>query len=164
MTKPYASFWRSPGKTILLAGFVAGTLYLLGAILAYTVLLNKIAAEKLVRGIASGIFKTRAFSGRPEMVFYGVRIHFIIAFAFTAFYFLIFSYILFLRKQKNIGGLLYGIFIWVIMNIVVLSIVFPTRPPVTLTSFLQGAPILMMMMIGLPLSYFANKYYAEKRR
>ncbi|MBA3674247.1 MAG: DUF1440 domain-containing protein [Chitinophagaceae bacterium] len=163
MTKQYGSYWRSPGKTILLAGFVAGTLDLLGAILVYAVILKKIAAEKLVRGIASGIFKTRAFSGGPEMVICGIAIHYVIAFAFTVFYFLIFPYIPFFRKQKIIGGLLYGIFIWVIMNMIVLPLVFPNRPPVTLTSFLQGAPILMIM-IGLPLSYFTNKYYAVKRR
>lgn len=157
------SFWNSKVKAIFFTAFVAGTLDVLGAILVYDVILKKISAEKLLRSIASGVFKTRAFTGGTEMIIYGLAFHFLIAFVFTIFYFLIFPYIPFLRKQKIIGGLLYGTLIWVVMNIIVLTIVFPNRPPVTLTSFLQGAPILMIM-IGLPLSYFANKYYGEKKK
>lgn len=61
MSKSGVSFWQSQGKTILLAGFVAGTLDLLGAIIIYAIILKKIAAEKLVRGIASGVFKTNTY-------------------------------------------------------------------------------------------------------
>ncbi len=153
---------RSPIKTILLAGFVAGTLDMLGALLVYAVILKKISAEKIVRGIASGVFKKEAFSGGAEMIFYGVVFHFLIAFAFTVFYFLIFPYIPFLRKQKILSALLYGIFIWTVMNVIILPIVFPNRTPITLNAVLTGAPILMIM-IGLPISFFASKYYANKK-
>ncbi len=90
MSKSGVSFWQSQGKTILLAGFVAGTLDLLGAIIVYAILLKKITAEKLVRGIASGVFKKQAFSGGTDMVLYGIAFHYLIAFVFTIFYFLIF--------------------------------------------------------------------------
>lgn len=155
------SFRRSPIKTILLAGFVAGTLDMLGALLVYAVILKKISAEKIVRGIASGVFKKEAFSGGTEMIFYGVVFHFLIAFAFTVFYFLIFPYIPFLRKQKILSGLLYGIFIWTVMNVIILPVIFPNRATITLNAVLTGAPILMIM-IGLPLSFFASKYYGNK--
>ena len=161
MQKLTASSRRSPVKTILLAWLVAGTLDMLGAILVYAVILKKTTADKIVRGIASGIFKKQAMTGGKEMLVYGVLFHYIIAFAFTIFFFIIFPYIPFLRKQKIIGGLLYGVFIWTIMNVIVLSIVFPQRPPIALQPALIGASILMIM-IGLPLSYFANKYYRTK--
>jgi uncharacterized membrane protein YagU involved in acid resistance len=152
----------SPIKSILLAGLVAGTLDMLGAILVYVVIMQKTTAEKLVRGIASGAFKKDAFSGGTEMIIYGVAFHFLIAFAFTILYFMIFPYISFLRKQKILSGLLYGLFIWAVMNLIVLRIVFTTPAPITLKGFLTGAPILMIM-IGLPLSFFANKYYGNKK-
>lgn len=161
MQKLTASSRRSRGKTILIAWLVAGTLDMLGALLVYTVILKKTTADKLLRGIASGIFKKQATTGGNEMLVYGVLFHYIIAFAFTIFFFIIFPYIPFLRKQKIIGGLLYGAFIWALMNVIVLPIVFPQRPPITLQPALIGASILMVM-IGLPLSYFANKYYRTK--
>jgi hypothetical protein len=160
MSKSGVSFWQSQGKIILLAGFVAGTLDLLGAIIIYAIILKKIAAEKLVRGIASGVFK-QAFSGGTEMVMYGIAFHYLIAFVFTIFYFLIFPNIPFLKKYIILSGLLYGFFVWAVMNLIILPLVFPNLAAVTLESVYTGAPILMVMM-GLPLSYFANKYYASK--
>jgi uncharacterized membrane protein YagU involved in acid resistance len=158
MPKSTAASRRLPRKAILLAWLVAGTLDMLGAILVYTVLLQKTTAEKIVRGIASGIFKNHAMTGGTEMLLYGVLFHYFIAFCFTVFYFLIFPYVPFFRKQKIIGGLLYGAFIWIVMNLIVLTIVFPNRTMPTLSSALIGASILMIM-IGLPLSFFANKHY-----
>ena len=152
---------RLPIKTILPAWLVAGTLDILGALLVYSVILKKITADKLVRGIASGVFKKDAFSGGNEMIFYGVAFHYFIAFCFTIFYFIIFPYIPFLRKQKIIGGLLYGLFVWAVMNLIVLRIVFPNPAPITFKGAWIGASILMVM-IGLPLSYFANKYYENR--
>ena len=160
MTQPTASR-KFPAKIILLAWLVAGTLDMLGALLVYAVIMQKTTAEKIVRGIASGIFKKEATTGGSGMLLYGVLFHYFIAFCFTVFYFLIFPYIPFFRKQKILGGLLYGAFIWIIMNLVVLNIVFPSRPTPTFSSALIGASILMVM-IGLPLSYFANKYYRER--
>ena len=150
-------------KTILLAWFVAGTLDMLGALLVYTVIMKKLTADRLVRGIASGAFKKEAFSGGNEMIFYGVAFHYFIAFTFTIFYFFIFPYVPFLKKQKILGGLLYGLFVGAIMNLIVLRIVFPNPAPITFKGAAIGASILMVM-IGLPLSYFANKYYANKNR
>jgi hypothetical protein len=141
---------------ILLAWLVVGTLDMLGALLVYSVILKKTTADKIVRGIASGIFKKDAMTGGNEMLLYGVFFHYFIAFVFTLFFFLIYPYVPFFRKQKILGGLLYGLFIWVIMNLVVLNIVFPTRPLPTFESAAIGASILMVM-IGLPLSYFAGR-------
>ena len=158
MPQPTASARPFPVKPMLTAWLVAGTLDMLGAIIVYTVILQKTTADKIVRGIASGVFKKQATTGGTEMLFYGVLFHYFIAFCFTLFYFLIFPYIPFFRKQKIIGGLLYGAFVWAVMNLIVLNIVFPGRPTPTLSSALIGAAILMVM-IGLPLVYFANKYY-----
>jgi hypothetical protein len=154
---------RLPAKTIVLAWLVAGTLDLLGAIFVYAVLLQKTTADKIVRGIASGVFKKQAITGGTEMLFYGVLFHYLIALCFTVLYFIIFPHIPFFRKQKILGGLAYGAFVWAVMNLIVLNLVFPGRPTPTLTSSLIGAAVLMVM-IGLPLSYFANKYYNAKNK
>lgn len=147
---------------ILIAWLVVGTLDMLGALLVYSVILKKTTADKIVRGIASGIFKKDAMTGGNEMLVYGVLFHYFIAFCFTLFFFLIYPYIPFFRKQKIAGGILYGTFIWIIMNLIILQIVFPARPLPTFESAAIGAAILIVM-IGLPLAFFANKYYMAKK-
>lgn len=160
-TKSTPSLWHSEFKTILLAGFVAGTLDLLGAIFVYSVILNKISAVKILRGIAGTALKIPPTSGGNEMIFYGIAVHYIIAFTFTIIFFIIYPYVPFFRRQKILGGLLYGFFIWMIMNLIVLKLMAAHPLPLTLKSVLIGASILMIM-IGLPLSFFANKYYKTK--
>lgn len=153
--------WKSPIKVILLSGFIGGVLDILSAILVYVIFLNKTTAIKLLQGIASGIFKNKSYSGGILMAIFGLLFHFIIAFSFAVFYFIIYPKILFLQKQKIISGLMYGLFIWCVMNLIVLPVVFPMRPHVNPVSFLTGAAILMIM-IGLPVSLITHKYYSLK--
>lgn len=155
------TYFRFPSKTIFFAWLVAGTLDLLGAIFVYSAVLQKTTAEKIVRGIASGVFKKQASTGGTEMILYGIGFHYLIALAFTILFFLIFPYMGSLRKQVILTAMLYGAFIWAIMNLLVLPFIFPGPPYPDLSSALIGASVLVIM-IGLPLSYFANKYYANK--
>ncbi|HMI07162.1 MAG TPA: hypothetical protein VK528_06430, partial [Flavobacterium sp.] len=55
----------------------------------------------------------------------------------------------------------YGVFVWIVMNLGVLSVVFPNRPPMTWDGVLIGA-VILMLMIGLPISIFTNRYYSQK--
>lgn len=155
------SIWQSPIKTILLSGFIAGSLDILSAFLVYVIVLNKTTAANILKGIASGIFHAKAFTGGTMMAFCGLLFHFIIAFCFAIFYFLIYRHIPFLQKQKIINGLLYGIFVWCVMNLLILPIVFSRPVTFKLDPFLIGASILMVM-IGLPISIITNKYYSLK--
>src|ERR1051326_1618917 len=109
-------------KTILLAGLVAGTLDMLAAITIYSLVMNKITILRLLQGIARGAFGDSAFEEGSSMAIAGLGFHFIIAFAFAIFYFLVFPYIPFLKKQRIISGLLYGIFVWCVMNLAVLPL------------------------------------------
>src|SRR5580698_80975 len=124
MSKSTATFWQSPIKIILLSGFTAGTLDILGAILVYVVVQGKTTTLRMLQSIASGIFGKDAYAGGMTMACYGLIFHFLIAFSFAAGYFLSFPYISFLQKHKIISGLLYGIFIWLVMNLIVVPLVF----------------------------------------
>jgi membrane associated rhomboid family serine protease len=155
------SIWASPVKTILLSGGVAGTLDILGAFFVYSLLMKKIMPLTMLQGIASGVFKAAAFNGGASMAAFGLLFHFIIAFSFAIFYFLMYPLTPFTRKYTLISGLLYGIFIWGIMNLVVLPLVFAHPAPVEMKSFLIGASILMVM-IGLPVSLITHRYYSTK--
>ncbi len=150
-------------KAILLAGFVAGTLDLSTALIVWSVIIKKVPALQILQGVASGVFGKVAFSGGMIMPFYGVLFHYIIAFLFTIFYFLVYPLIPFLQKQRLISGLLYGIFAWAVMSYLVLPLSKVHMSPFKWSSALISISILMVC-IGLPISLLAYRYYNARER
>ncbi|HEY2722634.1 MAG TPA: hypothetical protein VGI82_12960 [Chitinophagaceae bacterium] len=153
----------SVSKAILLAGFTAGCLDILAAIVIYVYIMNVVPSPaRLLQGIAKGAFGLSAFQGGNSMALAGLCFHFIIAFSFTIFYFLIFPSVPFLRKQRIIGGLLYGIFVWCVMNLLVLPALHISSIPTNWKGIARGAAILMVC-VGLPVSLIISRYYASRR-
>jgi hypothetical protein len=118
---------------------------------------------KILQSIASGVFGKEAYEGGTAIALAGLAFHYIIAFSWAILYFIVFPKIPFLKKHWILSGLFYGIFVWVVMNLVVLPLVFSHRSPLTRVSFLTGASILMIM-IGLPVSFITHKYYTSRSR
>jgi hypothetical protein len=116
------STFPSVTKTILLSGFLAGTLDIIAAIIIYSFIMHKATATQILQGIASGVFGKAAFSDGTGMALMGLLFHFIIAYCFAIGYFIVFPYLPFLRKQKILSGFLYGIFAWLVMNLIVLPL------------------------------------------
>lgn len=102
-------------KAILKTGVIVGTLDALAAI----IILAKMNAVGVFQFIASGAFGKEAFSGGAAMTIIGILFHYLFAFSFTTLYFLLFPYATFLRKQKLVSGVLYGLFVWTVMNLIV---------------------------------------------
>lgn len=139
-------------RNILSAALVAGTLDILAAILLYAVIMGKTTPAKILMSIASGIFGKAAFSGGTAMVIAGLLLHFLIAFIFAAFYYLISPGLTFLRRHKLVTGILYGLFIWLVMNLAVLPIAFKGMPLSDLQSALTGMAI-VIVAVGIPIVY-----------
>jgi hypothetical protein len=147
----------SPWKTILLIGFLAGTLDAVAAIVVYQA--NPAALFKF---IASGAFGAGiAFSSGPIMIFWGVLFHYIIAYAWTILFFFMYPVFPWMRKNKYVTGLLYGIFVWIIMNQVVVPLSEIVQRPFNIRGALIGAAILMVA-IGLPISILTHRYYSRR--
>jgi len=148
-------------KTILVAGFVAGVLDISAAIIVYSYIMNRVTPVRLLQGIASGAFGKSAFEGGTSMALAGLGFHFLIAFSFTIFYYLIFPYIPFLKKQKIISGFLYGIFAWCVMNLIVLPLLHIAKIPTKWDGILRGA-VILMFCIGLPIALIIGRYGRSK--
>jgi len=146
-----------PGA-IVRTGLIAGTLDVLTAIIVYAVILHKVTATRILQGIASGVFGQQAFSGGTAMALTGLVFHYIIAFAFTASYFLVYPHLPFLKRHPVPNALLYGILVWMIMNLVVLPLSRYPQATLRLGPSLLGMAILMVM-IGLPVALRAHRYY-----
>ena len=147
-------------KAILQTGLIAGTLDLIGAIVSSTILNQKIP-YKIFHYIASGIFGKEAFAGGTVMVFWGLLFHYIIAYSFTFLYFWLYPKIGFLAMNRVLSGILYGAFVWVIMNRVIVPLSNVPTGPFNLTQALVGM-VVLMLMIGLPVATGAAKYSMGK--
>jgi uncharacterized membrane protein YagU involved in acid resistance len=94
------------------------------------------------------------------MYLYGIILHFIIAFAFTIFFFWLFPRVKFFSQNKILAGIIYGVFVWMVMNLVVVKLSNVPRQPFDIV----GAMITMIILIaciGIPLSYMANAFYKK---
>jgi hypothetical protein len=158
MTQPIKQR-RSLLLMILATGLLAGLLDGLAAIIQYSIKVGKNPAN-IFKFIASGVFGKEAFAGGDTMVLYGLLFHFLIAGLFTAFFFLVFPKIKWLGENKVAAGILYGIFVWTVMNMLVLPLS-NTRPLPFYAGKALVAVLILIACVGLPLSLIANKYYRK---
>lgn len=154
---------KSKSGTIFLSGLIAGTLDILAAIIVYPVVLQKTTPIKILQSIASGVFKKDAYSGGSQMALYGLLLHYFIALTSAWFYFTIYPYFSFLKKNTLLSGILYGIFVWIIMNLVVLPTVFPVLPEKHLDFALILSILILICCIGIPIAFITRKHYSFHR-
>ena len=150
------NFWA----TILWAGLLVGTLDISGAIINYT-LEGRKNPEIIFQYIASAAFgKTKAYSGGTGMMVMGGVFHYLIAYSFTIFFFLVYPSIKLLWRNRILTGILYGAFIWCVMNLIIVPITLSHKLPVFNTRALIQMMILIVA-IGIPLSFIAHWYYGK---
>jgi hypothetical protein len=148
-------------STILWAGFLVGLLDISAACINYYIRTGKNPVV-VFQYIASSLFGKEAYSGDDLMILMGGLFHFMIAYIFTILFFILYPRISFMRINVILTGFLYGLFIWVIMNLLVL----PTTKVSLPASFdikqsLIGM-VILVLAIGIPLSCIARRYYARQ--
>jgi hypothetical protein len=140
-------------KQILFASLLVGTLDIVAACTQYYLKTGKGAAGVL-KFVASGLFGKEAFTGGTPIIVAGLAIHYLIAMTFTLFFFLLVNKISLLRANRFVTGFLYGAFIWVVMNRLVLP---HSKAPVLKTDTAGNltAMTILIVCIGLPLAFLA---------
>jgi len=147
-------------KTIAWVGLLAGTLDITFAcISAY--LSRGTTPVTVLKYVASGLFGKEAFAGGTMMPVYGLLIHYIIAYSFTALFFWIYPSLKLLSKNVVLTAILYGIFIYVVMDLIILPFTRAPKGTFRIDKALLAAAILMVA-IGLPLSIVARRFYRPK--
>ena len=152
---------RSPLPTIVLAAFLAGLLDIVAAIIVYSIFLDKTTALAILQSVASGVFGRAAYEGGMKMAAYGLALHFIITIIFTSFYFFVYPRLELLRKERIFSGIIYGIFVWLVMNLIVLPIALSGVFPASIASSLIGIAI-VIIAVGIPTSLIAHFYFRRK--
>ena len=151
--------YKLPIKLILKAGLLVGSLDILAAFIDYYLATGRGPAG-LLKFIASGVFGMEAFSGGTSMILLGLLFHFIIAFAFTVFYYWLYSRVKFVAQQPVVFAVLYAIFMWVVTHLVVMPL---SNVPLNGRTDLQfwkivKANLILIFMICVPLTLMARKY------
>lgn len=106
--------WGTIGRATLIAG---GLDFLFASIV-----LSGGAVARLWQFVASGVFGRDAFSMGMAGALWGVLFHFLIMGMFSAFMFLVCTRTTLIARWTFVGGLAYGIFIWLVMNLLVVPL------------------------------------------
>jgi hypothetical protein len=147
-------------RAILWAGLVVGTADIAAAFLHYFIVTGK-NPERVLWFIASGIWGKNAYSGGLSMAVAGLILHYLIAYAFTFLFFFIYPRLNLASKNKILTGLFYGIFIWLIMNLIVVPLSNTQKIGFSIKPTVIGIFILVVA-IGIPLSFIAGRFYSRK--
>ena len=152
---------RTSVKIILWAGLLVGTLDILSAFVDYYIATGKNPLAVLTF-VASGVFGESAFAGGAGTMLLGLLFHYVIAFSFTILFFWLFLNTKLLPRNTIITGVIYGLFIWAVMNLVVVQLC--NAPHASIKDMKMAkvikAMLILIFMIGLPLSFIAQKYFS----
>ncbi len=143
--------------TLLKAGFIAGSLDILFAF-ANAWWSSGVSPERVLRFIASGLIGGKAFQNPGSIALLGLAIHFFIAFFWTGIFFFFYPKIRNIIHSKFLQGILYGIFVWLAMNLIVLPITNAPKLEFQWYDAIKGI-VILFIAIGFPLAHFAHKYY-----
>lgn len=151
------SFYRR----VLITGFIAGVLDLAGAVISAMIVNNRFPG-KILETIAGGAFGKESIGGGTLMKLWGLLFHFLIAISFTFIYFLAHPKVRLLRKNIFLSALLYGLFVWAIMNMVVLPLS-AYHSPVIPQNYMAAAraAFILIVCVGLPIAISAKWYYSR---
>ena len=147
-------------SVILIAGLVAGTIDISIALIQFYIKTGKDPAIVL-KYIASAVFGKNAFAGGTAMAIYGLAFHYMIAFGWTILFFFLYPKISLLSINNILTAVLYGIFIWAMMERVIVPLTKASQQPFDISKAISSI-LILSVAIGFPLSIFAKRYYARR--
>lgn len=153
-------------RAIVVAAMIAGTLDICAACLqAY--FMGGVVPMRVLQYVASGVFGPEAFRSGMQGALAGLGLHYLIAYSWSVLLF--FVYPLFLKISSALAqnliimGVLYGIFVWSVMNLVVVPNSAVQTRPFDLLRASIGA-VIIIICVGFPLVWRAQRFYAENNK
>jgi uncharacterized membrane protein YagU involved in acid resistance len=147
-----------PFLAIFWGGMACGVLDITQACVAWGIQ-NHLPPVRIFQSVASGLLGPKAFQGGAQTAALGLFLHFLIAFIWALIYYVASRQIGFLTVKPVIAGLLYGEFVWVMMNCVVVPLSAIHRwPPRTDPASIITGPILHTVLVGLPIALAVSRW------
>ena len=141
------------GRKIMLATLVAGTLDIVSACV-YTLIAGH-QPLVMLKGLASAILGDDAVKGGIGVALVGLLLHFAIMAVMAAFFIIAADRLPVLKRQWLIAGIVYGIGLWAVMNLIVLPLRFGAHPFTPLG--LAEQFFSHIVLVGLPIAWFARR-------
>ena len=147
-------------RAICWGGLIGGILDISEALVFYG--MRGVPPERLLRGIASGLLGARAMDGGGwAAATLGLFLHFLIALTAAAVYYAASRKLRMLRERPILSGLLYGVAVFLFMNMIVVPLSAIHRSPTAMLAFNIGtanAVLALTLFIGLPIAVAVNRY------
>jgi uncharacterized membrane protein YagU involved in acid resistance len=138
---------------IFWGGLIAGTLDILSAFV-----ISGFQVMRVLHSIASGLLGAGSFKGGMETAVLGLLLHFFIATTATAVYYFASRKLRVLVERAYLWGALYGIAVWLFMNLIVLPLsAIPYQISFPLVRVIIGLMI-HIVFIGLPIALIVRRY------
>jgi hypothetical protein len=146
---------------IIKAGLIVGTLDISAAFIYYYIATGNKDVFTILRYIASAVFGKEALTGGAGMSIAGLIFHYLIAVSFTIFFFWLYRRVTFLSKNIVLTGIVYGLFIWAVMNLLVVPFSKIGSRPFNLRNASINA-LILIICIGIPLAFMADRFYKKR--
>ena len=148
-------------RPVALATLVAGTLDLSAACISAW-LRTGATPDVIFRAVASGPFGDAAQGGGAGMAVAGVLVHYGIMAVIAAVFVLAASRIGKLPEEPLRWGLLYGVGVYIVMELIVLPLRWPAAFPKTDASHVLLALAFMTMCVGVPIALIAARFLGRR--
>jgi hypothetical protein len=143
-------------KPILLGGAAAGALDLIYAFIVYGML--GITMLTICQSIAAGLLGKASYEGGAATAALGVALHFLMTTLMAAGYVLAARSLPVLLKKPVVFGLLYGLLMFFVMNLVVVPLSAVGWRPLPTGWLLIGTLFTHIVLVGLPIGLIARRY------
>jgi hypothetical protein len=143
-----------PARAILYGTLVVGALDAVDAIVFFG-LRSGARPIRIFQSIASGVLGRDAFQGGLATALLGVGLHFFIAFGIVSVFYLASTRVRALTRHPVICGLLYGVAVYAVMNLIVVPLSAAGRPSFPLPIVANGL-LIHACGVGLPSAFFAR--------
>ena len=150
-------------SNLLKAAILVGTLDILSAFIYVFIKTGTFVPFNILQFIASGIWGKKAASGGTIMIVAGLLLHYFIAFSFTLFFFWLFPKLKAASKNKILTGVVYGMFIWVVMNLIILPLSNIAYRPFSIVNAIINV-LILIACVGIPLSFMASVFYNKVQK
>src|SRR5690606_5318172 len=149
---------KFPFMAVLKTALLAGTLDITAAFIN-TYLRSGSTPEIVLQFIASGVLGDRSFEQGIFTALLGLIFHYFIAFSWTVIFFLIYPELKLSSSSKIFSGLIYGIIIWLIMNLIVVPLSnTPQFSPGVIQNIIGLAFIMFLVVLPISLMFHKSKH------
>ena len=154
--------FRKKLYTVVWLGGVVASLDILAAV-THAYIARGTSPVIVLQYIASGALGGIAFEGGMMTAVVGLLFHYFIATFWTAAYLIAYPRVAILRRIRLGSGIGYGLFVWLMMNLVVVPMSRIPARPLVLQNVAIGA-LILIAMVGLPIAFIVSRTYEQQAR